>query len=565
MRARLDRGMANSAWLQLFPSAEIHHLVVASSDHMGVFLDTMGAEVVGSGGRRQRCMFRFEKAWLKEPGCEATIAEAWDVQPIGTAMYRVAEKIKQCRVRLLQWSQSHVRITPRRIEEKTKQLQDLEQQPVEVYNSSEVNSLRRELNVLREKEEVMWRQRSRVAWLAEGDKNTSFFHQCASQHKRTNTIKGLRDHHNAWKVEPDEIASVAIDYFNTLFSTSNPQAIDDVVSEVDGVVTPRMNHALLQPFTHEEIRTTLFQMHPSKSPGPDGMSTLFFQKFWHIVGIDVSFAILDFLNSGRMLGSINFTHIVLIPKVASPQRMSQFRPISLCNVLYKIASNVLVNRMKYILPQVISDSQSAFVPGRMITDNVIIAFETIHYLKNVRVGNNAQMAVELDMSKAYDRVEWNFLEAIMLKLGFHGRWVQLIMACVTTVSYAIMVNGEPHGYVKPQRGLRQGDPLSPYLFLLCAEGLSVLLRKAERDSLIRGISICRRAPRISHLFFADDSIVFCRATNDECVALQNLLALYANASGQVVNNDKTALFFSANTPQNTRNAICSLFGTSTST
>ena len=202
------------------------------------------------------------------------------------------------------------------------------------------------------------------------------------------------------------------------------------------------------------------------------------------------------------------------------------------------------------LPQVISDSQSAFVPGRMITDNVIIAFETIHYLKNVRVGNNAQMAVELDMSKAYDRVEWNFLEAIMLKLGFHGRWVQLIMACVTTVSYAIMVNGEPHGYVKPQRGLRQGDPLSPYLFLLCAEGLLVLLRKAERDSLIRGISICRRAPRISHLFFADDSIVFCRATNDECVALQNLLALYANASGQVVNSDKTALFFSANTPQN---------------
>ena len=268
------------------------------------------------------------------------------------------------------------------------------------------------------------------------------------------------------------------------------------------------------------------------------------------MGIDVSFAILDFLNSGRMLGSINFTHIVLIPKVTSPQRMSQFRPISLCNVLYKIASKVLVNRMKYILPQVISDSQSAFVLGRMITDNVIIAFETIHYLKNLRVGNNAQMAVKLDMSKAYDRVEWNFLEAIMLKLGFHGRWVQLIMVCVTTVSYVIMVNGEPHGYVKPQRGLRQGDPLSPYLFLLCAEGLLVLLRKAERDSLIRGISICRRAPRISHLFFADDSIVFCRATNDECVALQNLLALYANASGQVVNSDKTALFFSTNTPQN---------------
>jgi hypothetical protein len=149
----------------------------------------------------------------------------------------------------------------------------------------------------------------------------------------------------------------------------------------------------------------LFQMHPSKAPGPDGMSALFYQKYWHIVGDDVTHAVLDFLQSGNMLGCINFTHIVLIPKVISPEFMSQFRPISLCNVIYKIASKVLVNRMKPILPQVIADSQSAFVLGRMITDNVILAFETIHYLKNLRKGNNAQTAVKLDMSKAYDRVE----------------------------------------------------------------------------------------------------------------------------------------------------------------
>ncbi len=153
-----------------------------------------------------------------------------------------------------------------------------------------------------------------------------------------------------------------------------------------------------------------------------------------------------------MLRSVNFTHIVLIPKVASPKRMTQFRPISLCNVLHKIAFKVLVNRMKTILPQEISDSQSAFVPGRMISDNIIIAFETIHYLKNLRNGKNAQMAVKLDMSKAYDRVEWDYLQAIMLKLGFHENWVRLIMVCVRTPTYAVMVNGEPKGYVKPQRG-----------------------------------------------------------------------------------------------------------------
>jgi hypothetical protein len=377
--------------------------------------------------------------------------------------------------------------------------------------------------MLREKDELIWRQQSRVSWLQEGDRNTKFFHACASQRKRTNTINGLKYDNDLLHTEPAEIERIAIEYFAGLFTSSQPHAIDEVVQEADWVVMQGMNDRLMSPFTHEEVRKALFQMHPSKAPGPDGMSALFFQKYWHVIGTDISIAVLDFLNFGRMLGSVNFTHIVVIPKVANPERITQFRPISLCNVLYKIASKVLVNKMKSMLPQVISDSQSAFVPGRMITDNVIIAFETLHYLKNLRGGKNHQMAVKLDMSKAYDKVEWGFLKAMMLKLGFYAKWVDIVMTCVTTVTYAVMVNGEPKGYVKPTRGLRQGDPLSPYLFLICAEGLSALLRKAERESLFRGISICRGGPRISHLFFADDSIIFCRASNNDCVALQNIL------------------------------------------
>jgi hypothetical protein len=153
----------------------------------------------------------------------------------------------------------------------------------------------------------------------------------------------------------------------------------------------------------------------------------------------------------------------------------------------------------------------------------------------------------------------------MLKLGFHGDWVKLIMACVTTASYAILVNGEPKGYIKPKRGLRQGDPLSPYLFLLCAEGLSALFRKAERDSLIKGISICRGGARISHLFFADDSIIFCKANIANCAALQDVLNVYANASGQVVNNAKTTIFFSFNTPHHDRTSICAMLCTAATT
>ena len=157
------------------------------------------------------------------------------------------------------------------------------------------------------------------------------------------------------------------------------------------------------------------------------------------------------------------------------------------------------------------------------------------------------MALKLDMGKAYDRMEWIFLEKILLRMDFHETWVAMIMQCITTVSYSIMVNGEPKGLIHPSRGLRQGDPLSPFLFLFYAEGLNALLTQAARTGVIRGYSICRSGPKITHLFFADDCLLFCRATSFECEKIQNILAWYEAASGQQVNSDKTMAFFSRNT------------------
>ena len=165
------------------------------------------------------------------------------------------------------------------------------------------------------------------------------------------------------------------------------------------------------------------------------------------------------------------------------------------------------------------------------------------------------MALKLDMSKAYDRVEWAFLEKILLKMGFQNSWVSLIMECITTVSYSILINGEPQGMIIPTRGLRQGDPLSPYLFLFCVEGLNALLRRAADVGQIHGFSISRRGPKLTHLFFADDCILFCRSTLAECDKIKELLALYEATSGQMVNQDKTTLFFSRNTDEATREAI----------
>ena len=291
------------------------------------------------------------------------------------------------------------------------------------------------------------------------------------------------------------------------------------------------------------------QMAPLKAPGPDGMPPIFYQSYWHVVGKDISSAVLYCLHSGTLLPSLNHTYVTLIPNTKSPERVTEYRPISLCNIIYKLISKVLANRLKKILPHVISETQSAFVPGRLITDNVLIAFETLHHMHNRRVGKVGNMALKLDMSKAYDRVEWGFLKQVMVRMGFHDRWISLIMECISTVTYSILINGNPTGHITPTRGLRQGDPISQYLFLLCAEGLNELIKKASLQGEIHGVSLCPRGPKITNLFFADDSLLFCRASLPECQKIQEILTIYEKASGQQLNRAKTTLFFSKNTPQ----------------
>ena len=257
---------------------------------------------------------------------------------------------------------------------------------------------------------------------------------------------------------------------------------------------------------------------------------------------------------------LNDTYICLIPKVRSPQKITEYCPISLCNVVYKIVAKVLANRLKGVLSEVISDAQSAFVPGRQITDNVIAAFEVMHCINQRRKGKEGLVAIKLDMSKAYDRVEWGFLEAMMRKMGFQDRWISLMMMCVNTVSYSVLINGEPKGRIVPSRGLKQGDPISPYLFLLCVEGLSAMLQRDEFDTNLRGISVCRGAPRISHLLFADDCIVFCKASVDEGLKITTILEKYEKESGQKLNKEKTSLFFSKNTRREVQEAVKDMFG-----
>ena len=223
------------------------------------------------------------------------------------------------------------------------------------------------------------------------------------------------------------------------------------------------------------------------------------------MGDSVVKCVIDFLNTGMAPPNFHETHIVLIPKVKNPTKVSKYRPISLSNVIYKLASKVLTNRLKSLISVVITKNQSAFLSKRLITDNVLVAFEVMNTISQKKIGKTWSIALKLDMSKAFDWVEWIFLEKIMTKMGFHPRWITMVMNCVTSVTYSIHINGVPRGRITPSRGLHQGDPLSPYLFLLCAEGLSTLIHRASDVGTLRGLQVCKRSPHVTHIFFENDS------------------------------------------------------------
>ena len=372
----------------------------------------------------------------------------------------------------------------------------------------------------------MWAQRSRLLWARQGDKNTKYFQSCAMKRYRKNLIEGVKDGEGLWRDHVEEIAPLFVVHYNTLFSSSKHNGFSRVLKYVPTVITDEMNSSLSHAFEASEVHVALQQMIPLKAPGSDGKCPLFYQHFWGTVNHDVTSSILMWLNSGTLPTPLNHTFITLIPKINSPEHVHQYCSISLCNVLYKIFSKVLANRLKKILPFIITEHQSTFTKDRLIFDNIMVAFETLYCLQRYNSGSHDYMAIKLDMSKAYDRVEWPFLEGIMRKMSFNEGWINLIMVYVRIVTYSILVNGDPSGLIHLIGGIRQGDPLSQFMFLLCTKGLNGMIKKVERDGEIQGFSLCKRGPKLTHLLLANDCLLFCRATIDECGKVLDILNDY---------------------------------------
>ncbi|GJW51998.1 hypothetical protein Tco_0093349 [Tanacetum coccineum] len=277
--------------------------------------------------------------------------------------------------------------------------------------------------------------KAKVEWLKLGDANTTYFHKVVKSQAARNQIDSITNT-NGVCVGGDQLSS------------------DAAIHMVRNV-------------TDNEIRDAIFFIGDNKASGPDGYSTAFFKEVWDIIAVDVIKAINEFFTNGVLLKELNHTIIALILKVTTPMRINDYRPISCCNVLLKCISKIISNQMKDFLPNLVSLNQSAFVPRRRISDNILLTQELMHNYHLDR--GPSRCAFKVDIQKAYDTVDWKFLHDVLVGFGFHPRMIGWIMECVTSTSFFLSINGYLYGYFKGKRGLRQGDPMSPYLFTLVME------------------------------------------------------------------------------------------------
>ncbi|KAA3467448.1 reverse transcriptase [Gossypium australe] len=377
---------------------------------------------------------------------------------------------------------------------------------------AEITNVQMNLNWEADKEELFWEQRARANWLKSGDRNTSYFHKVAINRQFRGRVLTLEDENGTLLTSTEDILKLASDYFGNLFTAIDMGPDDHLFGLMEEKINERMNANLMRHFTDDEITHAVKMMSPLHAPGVDGFPVIFFQRYWHTIGPDISSYCLSILNGTGEISGINKTRIILIPKVDKPKNMSQFRPISICNVLYKIIAKVLVFRVNDVLGVCINEAQGAFVPG------------------------------------------------MMKHLGFHEEWIILVMRCVCSVSYSVSINGCNSDWFSPSRGLRQGDPLSPFLFLICAECLSILIEEAKRKGLMKGAPIGRARFSINHLFFADDCILFGDASHQGAEAVRDILKEYELLSGQRVNFKKSLIYFGANVNNEVKESITNMLG-----
>ncbi|XP_057779814.1 uncharacterized protein LOC130998415 [Salvia miltiorrhiza] len=404
--------------------------------------------------------------------------------------------------------------------------------------------LQAELNVALSRKNNLLQQKSRASWLQDGDRNTTFFHRMI-KFKRRNTL----------------ITRLNIDgHFSALFMDDGSPSADPLEIEAlfDLAVSDAQNNFLVSIPAESEIAAEVFGMDANSAPGPDGFSGSFFQTCWEIIKTDVVSAVQTFFRSSYLPTGCNSSTMILIPKKKDVSTVADLRPIVLSNFFFKIISKILASRLSRIASTHISNNQFGFISGRNIHDCIMLSSEGFNSMQRTNRGSN--MACKIDIRKAFDTIRWEFIMQVLRANGYHEKFVNWIWIIFSSARLSILYNGQLSGYFSCSRGVRQGDPLSPILFGIAEDVLSHLISSCVESRHLSPMGFSRANNFPTHLFYADDIILFSTATVRNARKIKEILNYYGSISGQVCSQEKSNLYFARGVTTDRRRAIQRVMG-----
>lgn len=540
MYCKLDRVLINRTCFNRFPLAEAIFLERSASDHSPSIVRFHDAVVRG------RHIFRFCNYWISDSRFIDIVKQAWNIEIKGTPMYIIVQKLKRVKMQLKMLHRSDYARMSQRIEEKRNLLTELQRQVQSNPLSLELQQCEKrafkEYNQLLDAETSLLRQKSKAEWLEQGDLNTKYFHARVKERLSRTRITSIQDSAGIIVTDANAISQVFLDYYKQLLDTKEQGlcSIDRAVFDRGPVVSEQQGIELCRPVSVEEVKEAVWDIPNSKSPGPDGFTAEFYRAAWDIIKVDVVAAIQDYFLNGKLLKQTNATLLTLVPKSRNPISAVDFRPIACCNIVYKIITKIITARLQPVLPGLIEQTQGAFLKKRSIIDNISICQGLVrNYHRNQ---GSPRCLMKLDLRKAYDTIDWVFIREVMQAFKFPEEFIQRVIECITSPSFSIMINGSPQGYFHSSRGLRQGDPMSPYLFVLAMDYFAKLLQKLHDSAAFKYHPKCKEL-KLIHLSFADDIMAFCKGDAVSPILLKEYIDRFANASGLKVNLQKSQVFF----------------------
>ena len=505
---RLDRSICNDGWISLWDRTSCCALARHQSDHHPLLLSADVALV------KHAVPFKFFKTWTTHEDCRELVSSNWSNPIRGSGMLRLQLKLKSLKQVFKVWNRTVFGDVDRQVRlaiDEVNRIQiliDTAGFTDDLY-AQDLNAqliLTRALNY----QDLLWKEKARDQSFINGDRNTAYFHKLAKFRAATKPITLLYDSHTTI-TEQTDIEQHVLHYFQNIFSVDNNCITSNLVSRtIPSVVSEEDNNALLRLPLRDEIKSAIFDLNGDGAPGPDGFGGHFFQTFWDIVAPDVIQSVQDFFITGVLAPNLNSNLIVLILKVTGAQVMGDFWPIALTNFQFKIITKILADRLAPITMRIISIEQRGFIRERNIAECVILASEAINVIDKRQFGGN--MALKVDIKKAFDTLDWNFLIAVLRQFGFSSVFSDWILAILQSARLSILVNGKAVGFFSCSRGVRQGDPLSPLLFCIAEAVLSRALSLARNTGKIVPMSYSRGVSIPTHILYADDVMIFCAGT-----------------------------------------------------